>query len=122
MKHVKKGWGSEKWIENNERYCLKELMVEYQKRCSTHFHVNKKETFYVLKGVLQLYVVDPKTGKEELIVLNAGESYTLEPCTPHWFTTLTFKSVFIEASSHHDDEDSYRTVPGDSQKEETDEN
>ena len=41
---VNKLWGYEIWIENNEKYCGKHLHVVPGKKCSVHYHKDKKET------------------------------------------------------------------------------
>ena len=55
VKHVPKGWGYEKWIVNNERYCGKLLFFESGKKCSWHYHKVKHETFYLHSGKIYLY-------------------------------------------------------------------
>ena len=45
VKQVKKEWGSEVWMVNNELYCGKKLMLIKGKRVSLHKHKNKDETF-----------------------------------------------------------------------------
>ena len=45
IKFVPKGWGHEKWIVNNEKYCGKLLFFEKGKRCSWHYHKEKKKHF-----------------------------------------------------------------------------
>ena len=54
VKTVPKSWGREVWIENNDDYCCKILTVKKNKRCSIHYHKNKKETFLVNKGCLRI--------------------------------------------------------------------
>ena len=56
-----KGWGHEKWIVNEEKYCGKILFFEAGKRCSWHYHKIKDETFYVQSGELMvIYGTDEK--------------------------------------------------------------
>lgn len=114
---VNKKWGYEVWIENNNLYCGKHLHVLPQKYCSVHYHKNKKETFYVTKGELSLqYSVNLNKdiwdlGLVEILVLRQGESFTIDPYTAHRFTSNTgYPCDFIEISTHHDDNDSYRII------------
>ena len=44
---VPKGWGFEKWIVNNEKYCGKLLYFIKDRKCSWHYHKIKDETFYI---------------------------------------------------------------------------
>lgn len=114
---VLKKWGYEIWIENNVLYCGKHLHVVPTKWCSVHYHKNKKETFYVINGSLILEYSD-NLNKEwwmlddvPKIILNKGQSFTLEPFIAHRFTSATSEPCdFIEISTHHDDTDSYRII------------
>jgi mannose-6-phosphate isomerase-like protein (cupin superfamily) len=114
---VNKIWGHEVWIENNNQYCGKHMSVLPNRYCSVHYHKNKKETFYVIKGILILQ--HSKTtdldrwyiGLVDSITLKVGDSFTLEPYTVHRFTSGTEESCeFIEISTYHDDLDSYRLI------------
>jgi N-acetylneuraminate synthase len=114
---VNKKWGYEIWIENNQLYCGKHLHVLPTKYCSVHYHKNKKETFYIINGELSLQY-SPSLNKEtwdlslaDVIVLKQGESFTIEPYVAHRFTSNTsYACDFIEISTHHNDQDSYRII------------
>jgi N-acetylneuraminate synthase len=117
MQTVLKKWGYELWIENNTQYCGKHLHVLPNKWCSVHYHKNKKETFYVIKGELLLQhsiKLDRDVWESDTldtIVLKKGESFTIEPRIAHRFTSNTnYPCDFIEISTHHNDEDSYRII------------
>lgn len=117
MKHVfvKKGWGSEEWIVNNDRYCGKILRVSAGHRGSMHFHKLKHETFYIDDGFMKLEIVDPATGQIYISDLKPGDSHELPPLTMHRFIATTDVKI-IEFSTTHADDDTYRCSPGDSQK------
>lgn len=117
MVHIFKKWGYEIWIENNNLYCGKHLHVVPGHTCSVHFHKNKKETFYIISGTLELQhseVLDRKFWEDKLyntVVLNKGDSFTISPYTAHRFFTPTNQPCdFVEISTHHDDADSYRII------------
>ena len=117
MKIVKKRWGEEKVIVNNDLYCGKLLTIVPQYQCSVHYHKNKTETFHIIEGSLELEysrsleVDDLLNNNFETITLEAGDTYDIEPLTTHRFRTATSKSCsFMEFSTHHDDEDSYRLI------------
>jgi mannose-6-phosphate isomerase-like protein (cupin superfamily) len=118
---VTKGWGYELWIVNNNLYCGKQLTVLPQKQCSVHYHLEKDETFYVIDGELRLEVGKWEAYTERLwysnyetIILKQGESYHLSTKIPHRFTSnVTYPTTFIEFSTTHRDEDSYRIIKGD---------
>lgn len=117
MLFVPKKWGHEIWIENNELYCGKHLHLIPGHSCSVHFHKNKKETFYIIDGTLELQhsdILDKKFWEDKLystIVLNKGDSFTISPYVAHRFFTHTQHSCdFIEISTYHEDSDSYRII------------
>lgn len=116
-KTVLKKWGYELWIENNDQYCGKHLHVLPDKWCSVHYHKNKKETFYIISGELKLQYDSHfirsfwEKNMVKEIVLKKGESFTLEPLIAHRFTSNNnYPCDFIEVSTHHDDNDSYRII------------
>jgi mannose-6-phosphate isomerase-like protein (cupin superfamily) len=100
-KIVKKVWGSEKWIVNNEHYCGKMMILNTGWRCSLHYHKIKHETFYILEGeVLMEY-------DGQSVIMKPGDAQTIEPGKKHRFTGLKW-SVIMEFSTTHDDLDVYR--------------
>ena len=114
---VTKKWGYEIWIENNPLYCGKHLHVLPHKYCSVHYHKNKKETFYVIRGELLLQYstnlnLDHWNNREyHTVLIQEGESFTIDTLVAHRFTSgLSTACDFIEISTHHDDQDSYRII------------
>lgn len=103
IKVVKKIWGQELWVCNNNRYCGKILTLKIGYRCSLHCHKKKHETFYILKGKVLMELNGMKK------VLLPEMSVTITPFTNHRFTGLK-NSTIIEFSTHHKDSDSYRTT------------
>lgn len=99
MKEVKKVWGKEVWIVNNDKYCGKLLYVDRGARCSYHYHPIKQETFYCLEGEVLMNV----KGSEFVL----KEPYTINPNTPHSFYGIT-DAVILEVSTPHSDEDVVR--------------
>lgn len=102
IKKVKKVWGNEEWLANTEKYCGKILTLNPGFICSYHYHKNKDETFYVLKGKVYLELDSQK------IILNKGESIRIMPGQKHRFASLEKVSKMIEISTHHEESDSYR--------------
>ncbi len=112
-KIVEKSWGSEIWFENNELYCGKLLTVlkdKWSSKGKFHFHKIKDETFYIIKGILHLQILDHTKRGTEVIKLYEGESYRVKPNVLHKFTSITGECKFIEVSTTHSDEDSFRVV------------
>ena len=55
---IKKGWGAELIIENNEMYCGKILVFNKGCKFSMHYHMNKDETWYVEEGEFKYTFID----------------------------------------------------------------
>jgi len=105
---------------NNDRYCAKELVMFPNQTCPEHRHPNgadytgKRETFYVRFGEVSLFVPGAATANPAAkppaapagsynvfheITLNAGDQYTLEPDTLHWFQAGPRGAIVSEFSS-----------------------
>lgn len=108
---VNKGWGKEIIFVNNDEYCGKILCFNKDKRFSMHYHLLKKETWYVAKGRLILYWIDTANGISYTEYLEVGDVVTNERGAPHQLIALEDSEVF-EVSSKHYDEDSYRIWKG----------
>jgi mannose-6-phosphate isomerase-like protein (cupin superfamily) len=106
-----KSWGKEEWFENNEKYCGKLLTINsgyWSSSGNFHYHKIKDETFYIISGELILDVeVD---GSIKRLVLMSGTSYRVKPGIKHRFTAsnIQHECKFIEVSTTHSDDDSYR--------------
>jgi D-lyxose ketol-isomerase len=108
---VPKLWGYEKHIVNNELYCGKILVaMPNGMACSVHYHKKKTETFHILRGHLHLQLFSLERRLQEQTVLNAGDSLTLAPLTPHRFWAADELCEFIEFSTTDAPEDSYRLI------------
>ncbi len=113
--HVPKGWGSEIVFVNNDLYCGKILRFNQGAKFSMHYHLKKKETWYVASGKFLFRYINTANadiGEEELSV---GSTVTNEVGFPHQIVCLEAGDIF-EVSTHHEDCDSYRVMKGDSQK------
>ena len=109
---VPKGWGFEKWIVNNEKYCGKILYFVKDRKCSFHYHKLKTETFYIQSGKIILrYSELNKLDKTE-IILSRGDHFHIPPFLVHQMQALEDTELF-EFSTQHFDEDSYRIEKGD---------
>ena len=108
-KLVNKIWGHEAWLTNNEKedYCGKILHICAGQGSSMHYHMDKHETFYVLKGELGLELLDTTDGEKSLVLIPEGEGYVIERGQPHQLTASIDTDV-IEISTFHRDEDSHR--------------
>lgn len=109
---VPKGWGKEIIFVNNDEYCGKLLCFEKDKKFSMHFHIKKKETWYVSKGKFILIWIETNTGTTYTEYLTVGDVITNERGEPHQLIALEDSEVF-EVSTKHYDEDSFRMWKGD---------
>lgn len=108
IKIVPKVWGEERWIRNDDLYCMKELVLWPGFRCSLHYHKKKTETFYVVSGRVIMEV-----GRSTERVAAGG--FTHIACSrlhrfgvdPGWVDS----AYILECSTHHNDKDSYRLEP-----------
>ena len=114
IKIVPKGWGYEKWICNTEEYCGKLLVFEKeQAKFSMHYHIIKKESWYVQEGQFQFDWIDTEKAEQHTDILNVGDSLTIDRGQPHQLTALQPNSIIFEVSTEHFNEDSYRIIKGD---------
>ena len=111
-KVVKKGWGKEIWFVNNNDYCGKILCFNKGKKFSMHYHVEKKETWYIAKGKFLFSWICPTEGKVYSEYLNVGDVITNEKGEAHQMEALEDSEIF-EVSTFHKDSDSYRIEKGD---------
>lgn len=111
---VSKGWGSEFWIANSEKYCGKLLRINKGCRCSWHFHRKKDETFYCLSGSFEVvYGESDDIFAAKKIILNAHDTFHVPVGLRHSMFALDDNSVLLEISTEHKDTDSIRILKGD---------
>ena len=112
MKTVEKVWGKEVWIHNDEKYCMKELTLNKGFQCSLHQHKLKTETFYIVSGSMD---IEYGIGTDENMLctktMTVGQYHHV--CIGHWhrFKATHQDCMFIECSTQHFEEDSYRKDP-----------
>jgi mannose-6-phosphate isomerase-like protein (cupin superfamily) len=113
-KIVQKGWGEEIWIHNDEEYCGKLLrFFKAGNRFSLHYHIIKKESWYVAKGSFTYIYLDLVNGLEIEETIEKGTCLTIDRQEPHQLIALEDMSEIFEVSTQHFDEDSYRIRIGD---------
>jgi mannose-6-phosphate isomerase-like protein (cupin superfamily) len=110
---VKKGWGYEQWICNNEKYCGKILIFNPNKKCSIHYHVIKDEVLYVDNGTIELIYFFKDQEERETIILHKGMSFHVPVGLVHQMIAGNEGAKIIEFSTHHEDSDSIRIEKGD---------
>lgn len=97
MQVIEKPWGREEVVEINDKYMVKKLTMWAGHRCSLQYHNLKKETIYVLSGVLK--IVQGQT-QDVLIekLYYAGDTITIPPGLIHRMEGVE-DSVYLEAST-----------------------
>lgn len=116
---VEKGWGNEIIFATTDKYCGKLLNFNKSSKFSMHFHAEKDESWYVLTGKFIVKVIDTTTSKQHDIVLEPGNTWHNKPLMPHQLICIE-EGTIIEVSTPDSVEDNYRVLPGDSQREDTD--
>ena len=110
---VQKGWGYEKWITNNEKYCGKLLFFKKGKRCSWHYHLVKDEVFYIHSGRIELvYGLTDDKRESTRLILEQGDSFHVPVGLRHQMMGLEETELF-EFSTQHVEADSIRVEKGD---------
>lgn len=59
---VEKPWGTEKWIDCNDHYAVRELLIRKGHAVSLQYHEKKLETLYVLQG-RAIYTTQDEQGR-----------------------------------------------------------
>lgn len=112
---VPKAWGYELVYCNNDEFCGKKLHINKGKQFSVHQHVKKREVFLLQSGKVDLMTVDSSNAAHNHREMNPGDVIEIPRLLLHQITALEDSDI-IEFSTHHDDEDSLKSEPGDSQR------
>lgn len=112
---VDKGWGHEDIWCTNDKYCGKFMTFNTGAKFSMHFHAEKDETWYVLKGQFIVKIIDTMTAEQKEIELNIGDTWHNPPLLPHQLICIK-EGTIIEVSTADSVEDNYRVYPGDNQQ------
>lgn len=113
---VQKGWGSELIFATNDKYSGKLLtFAKAGSKFSMHFHAQKDESWYVLRGKFMIIYIDTTTSTRHEKVLETGDTWHNPPLLPHQLIALEDNSYIIEVSTPDSVEDNFRIEPGDSQ-------
>jgi mannose-6-phosphate isomerase-like protein (cupin superfamily) len=112
--HPKK-WGEEQWLCNNEEFCGKILKFNKDAQFSAHQHVKKREVFYIFSGEIELMTINPSNAAQSVTLMKEGDIVEIPRFLVHRIEAKT-DAIIFEFSTHHDETDSLRVLPGDSQK------
>ncbi len=109
-----KGWGEEIEVVNLD-YCGKLLRFKAGSRLSMHMHRAKAETFVISLGRILFRYIDTTDASIHSKIMTEGDVIDIPRLLPHQIEALE-DSVVTEFSTRHEDSDSLRVMPGDSQK------
>lgn len=109
-KVIAKTWGVEEHIHNSDGYCSKILRFRQGTHGSMHFHMNKTETWYILRGDGKIETIHPKTAERKSIPLVRGDVVHIPAGFLHKLHAAT-EIVIFEASTPDDSNDTYRVEP-----------
>lgn len=112
---VEKGWGSENIWVTNDKYCSKLMKFNTGSKFSMHFHAQKDETWYVLKGKFIVKYIETNNADIFEKELNMGDTWHNPPLLPHQLICLE-EGTIIEVSTPDSIEDNYRVQKGDNQQ------
>jgi len=112
MNYVKKVWGYEDIIVNNEKFCAKFLVIRKSCQTSLHYHMKKDETFYVMEGVAIVLFSGAEREVEVETVLQPGDKIDVNHGTVHRVAAPEGDIKILEISTHHEDSDSIRLENG----------
>lgn len=111
---VEKSWGKEIIFANEEEYCGKFLVYARKGSMSSmHFHMKKKETWYVQSGRFRYIRPDKITAEDIVQEIEEGDTVTLNPGDVHQLIALEDNCVIVEVSTKDSTSDTYRVRPGD---------
>lgn len=111
---VPKAWGGELVVCNNDEFCGKALQFKKGAKFSCHFHVKKREVFWLRHGFIELMTINTEDASQTTVIMSPGDVIEIPRLLPHQITALE-DSEIIEFSTTHSDQDSFRVIAGDSQ-------
>ena len=91
------------------------MIFEPECKFSMHYHMNKDETWYVIDGEFEYRWIDTEKALIHTDTLKEGDVVRQRPGQPHQLEVISSYGRIFEVSTHHEDSDSYRVLPGDSQ-------
>ncbi len=113
-KLVRKEWGAEIHIVNNEHYCLKYLVFFAGTYFSHHYHEAKKEAWHCLIGEFDMLLESQDGEVAELTTFRKGDKVQVENGLIHQLRAKK-NSILVEVSTQSFDEDSFKDrniIPG----------
>lgn len=95
-------WGYQVRMVNTDEYCGKFMVLTNECPGSYHWHVDKKETFVVLAGRVEVLIEGVRYEYQ------VGDSVTIEREQKHSMKAIETPAIVLEVSTHDEDSDTYR--------------
>lgn len=108
-KLVKKPWGGEIHIANNNDYCLKYLIFFKDKQFSFHYHKMKRELWHCVYGRFECVL--QKEDIQDYFIFRQGDKIQIERGVVHQLQAIK-NSILVEVSTRDYPEDSIRLING----------
>ena len=83
-----KVWGDTSVLVQNSNVELHKINVKAGFRCSEHKHEHKWNGFYVVSGLLEIYVRKNDYDLTDVTTLRAGDFTSVRPGEFHWFNCI----------------------------------
>lgn len=102
VKRVEKPWGHEDYLEANEAFVIKRILLRAGNRSSLQVHRRKREWVEVVSGKMEL-TMGTQVDALETSTLTAGDVYRVPPGTIHRVLAID-DTVILEVATPGDDD------------------
>lgn len=87
-KVIYKPWGSEHWLELNDKYCYKRIYINAGHKTSYQYHEKKIETNYLIEGKAEIWL-ENEHGKIETFIMEKDQFFTVPKNRKHRVIAIT---------------------------------
>jgi mannose-6-phosphate isomerase-like protein (cupin superfamily) len=110
VKYEEKYWGDMSTLFDQDGYSIKKIRMKAGTQSSMEYHVHKKESYYIEKGLLQLGLRIGR-GENKSLVLSEGDVVHIPVGLMHMRMAIQDTTI-IEVSTTDDDNDSHIVEDG----------
>ena len=104
VKKKKKYWGYISTLFENHKGSIKLIKMLQDKQSSMEFHINKKESYFIISGKLRLGIRYSRAKQRSLYLLK-NNSFMMQPGTMHMRMAVK-NTIILEMSTKDEDNDS----------------
>lgn len=80
---IDKPWGRETWLVQNKDYVIKRIFMKKGHQCSLQYHNEKKETIFLVSGVMRYHYGNSEEELYNCILDKKGDSVIVNAKTVH---------------------------------------